>query len=221
MLRQMADVSSPVSLSNRFRNRRFERFERAIAALPRPLRILDVGGTNGYWESRGWNDRPDVHIVVVNLEAQDRRHDNIEPVVGDATSLASYADGAFNLIYSNSVIEHLRTLEAQEQMADEVRRFGVAYWIQTPNFWFPMEPHFLFPGWQWLPTEARVALLRRRRVGWRGPLPHRADALRAVTEIRLLSRSELARLFPGGAIASETFFGLTKSWIVTDGLQPA
>jgi hypothetical protein len=100
----------------------------------------------------------------------------------------------------------------QRTMADEVRRVGHAYWLQTPNFWFPMEPHFLTPGWQFLPVSARVAILRRRKVGWRGPYPDPVDAEREVRGIRMMRRREIAKLFPEAEIVPERFAGLVKSW---------
>lgn len=199
------------------RSRRFRLFEELAVPLPRPLSILDVGGVNEFWEQRGWAGRDDVEITLLNLTEQPRQHPNIQPVAGDATRLPQYEDGSFDIAFSNSVIEHLFTREAQGAMAREMRRVGRAYWVQTPNFWFPLEPHFLMPGWQWLPVRARVEIIRRRTCGWRGPVPDRGAAEQAVREIRLLRRSELARLFPGATIVPERVANLTKSFIVHAG----
>ena len=138
---------------------------------PRPLSIIDIGGTNEFWEQRGWAEREGVTITTVNLTAQERRFDNVIPTVGDATDLSHFADGEFDLAFSNSVIEHLFTFESQQRMAAEVSRVARAYWVQTPNFWFPMEPHFLTPAWHWMPVSLRIAVLRRRGVGWMGRCP--------------------------------------------------
>jgi Methyltransferase domain len=216
-LRPLANGSDERSFSNRMRSERFRLFEALTADLPRPLRILDVGGTNQFWEQRGWADRDDVDIVTVNLEAEERRHDNIVPEIGDATSLEGHGDGSFDIAFSNSVIEHLFTFEDQAAMAREVQRVAASYWVQTPNYWFPMEPHFLVPAWQFLPRETRISLIQRRQCGWRGPCPDRADAERAVGEIRLLRRSELQELFPVATVRPERFKGLVKSWIVLGG----
>jgi hypothetical protein len=220
-LRTLANGSDAGSFSNRMRSRRFELFERLVEPMPRPLRILDIGGTNEFWEQRGWADRDDVEIVTANLEAEEQLHENIHPVVADATDLSRYDDASFDITFSNSVIEHLFTYEAQAAMAREVQRVGKAYWVQTPNYWFPVEPHFLVPGWQWLPEQARIAMIRRRRLGWRGPCPEIEDARRAVGEIRLMTGKELATLFPNATLRPERFKGLTKSWIVTGGFPVA
>ncbi len=216
-VRQLADGSNPDSLSNRMRTRRFHLFETLAATLPRPLRILDVGGTNEFWENRGWADRDDVQIYTLNLTAEEQKHKNVFPVAGDATNLKEFGDLSFDIAFSNSVIEHLFTLENQKRMADEVQRVGKAYWVQTPNFWFPMEPHFHIPGWQWMPLGLRIAMIRRFRCGWRGPCPDPVRAKQLVTEVRLLNATELRAMFPKARLCPEKFGPFTKSWIAIAG----
>ena len=81
-LRGMADDASTASLSHRMRERRFERFEALAAQLPKPLSVIDIGGTCEFWEQRGWADRDDVSVTLVNLMEQERRHSNIHPTRG-------------------------------------------------------------------------------------------------------------------------------------------
>jgi methyltransferase family protein len=217
LLRRLAEAEQNGSFSNARRERRFQAFARLVDDLPerrsRPVRILDIGGTNSFWEQRGWAGRQDVEIVLVNIEAQARAHANIDPRVGDATDLREFPDGAFDVVFSNSVIEHLQTLERQAAMAAEVRRLAPRYWVQTPNFWFPIEPHFLTPAWQWLPVGVRVAFLRRRRWGWRGPCPDADEARALVREVRLMRGRELRRLFAGATIRTERIGPLVKSFV--------
>lgn len=217
LLRQLASGSDANSFSNRMRTARFRRFEGLVSSLPRPLRILDVGGTNEFWENRGWAGRADAQIFSMNLTAEAQVHENVHPLSGDATDLSMFAEGSFDVVFSNSVIEHLFTFENQRKMAAEVQRVGKAYWVQTPNFWFPMEPHFHVPGWQWLPVALRVAMIRRWRCGWRGPYSDKEVAKRYVGEVRLLSRRELELIFPGGLLEPEKLGPFVKSWIVTKG----
>jgi methyltransferase family protein len=216
-VRGLADDENPNSFSNKLRARRFRQFEALAAALPRPLRILDVGGTNDFWEKRGWAGREDVQIFSVNLFPEKQRHENVTPLTGNATDLAQFADHSFDIAFSNSVIEHLFTLESQRRMASEIQRVGKAFWVQTPNFWFPMEPHFQVPGWQWMPLDLRIAIIRRWRCGWRGPCSDAAAARQLVEEVRLLTRTALQAIFPGATLIPERFCGLVKSWTVAGG----
>jgi hypothetical protein len=217
LIRRWADVGATGSFSNSRRSRRFESFARLVATLSAqhagPVRILDIGGTNSFWEQRGWAGRQDVHVVLVNLDAEPSKHENVEARSGDATDLSEFPDGAFDVVFSNSVIEHLQTLDRQSAMAAEVRRLAPSYWVQTPNFWFPIEPHFLTPAWHWLPARLRVALLRRRRWGWRGPCPDQEEATALVNEIRLLRGRELSRLFPDSIINKERIGPFVKSFV--------
>ncbi len=113
LIQRFTNARRPGSLSNRLRSRRFRLFKRLVGTLPRPLRIIDLGGTAGFWEHRGWADRNDVEITTVNYES---------------------------------------------------------------------------------------------------------DA--AVREVRLMTRSQLRRLFPDAVIHAERFGGLVKSWIVHAGFPP-
>jgi Methyltransferase domain len=219
MLRWLSDSDVPNSFANKLRAKRFRQFEASVAKLPQPVRILDVGGTNAFWENRGWHQRADVEILTVNLVAEQQRHANIKPLAGDATDLAGFGDHSVDIVFSNSVIEHLFTFEKQRRMASEIQRVGKAFWVQTPNFWFPMEPHFHFIGWQWLPVSVRTSILQRRACGWRGPCPDPAGARRLVEEIRLLTRSDMQALFPGATIIAERFCGFVKSWSAVSGFH--
>lgn len=217
LLRRLADVEDPKSLSNRMRSKRFRLFEHLTQAMPRPLRIIDLGGTPQFWEQRGWTDRQDVFITTVNLQPAVSRHANIRSVYGDVTDLSQYPDHSFDITFSNSVIEHLFMFDRQAAMAKEHKRLAPALWLQTPNYWFPIEPHFHVPGWQWMPLAARKAIIRRVRCGLRGPCPDATLADRIVREIRLLTRHKLQRLFPEATIVPERFFGIVKSWVVWGG----
>jgi len=216
-LRGLADSRRPGSVADRFRQRRFVMFRELIDALPGPVRILDVGGTTLFWERVGYAGHDRVEIVLVNLMEQDAPHGNITAQVGDATDLSRFADDAFDVVVSNSVIEHLSTLELQARMAAEILRVGRRAYVQTPNRYFPLEPHFLFPFFGILPIRVRVFLLRRMDLGWYKRQPDPASALGDVRSVRLLSGGELRQLFPAARIVRERLLWLTKSYIVLDG----
>jgi SAM-dependent methyltransferase len=218
VLRRLADTSDPNSLSNRFRRGRFERFAELLASVPRPVWVLDVGGTASFWDHMRGLAGDDVNVVVLNLRAEDlEAADGVGTVAGDATDLSQYDDDAFDVVFSNSVIEHVGDLAAQRRMADEVRRTGRRYWVQTPNRWFPIEPHFLFPFFGVLPVPVRTWMIRHFDLGWRHKERDRVAARRVAESVRLLHRRELRARFPDAQVERERFLGFTKSWVMYGG----
>lgn len=216
-LRNAADVNAPDSLSNQLRNRRFAVFSSLVDRLNSPIEIIDVGGTKDYWIKRGWHLRGDVKITVVNIGVDESVFGNVAIRNGNALDLSEFADKSFDVAYSNSVIEHLSSLENQRLMASEIQRIAECFWVQTPNFWFPIEPHFHAIGWQWLPRTYRISKLMKHRCGMRGPASSRQQAEELVDEVRLMTPGELGDLFPGAIIWRERFLGLTKSIVAYGG----
>ena len=162
---------------------------------PRPEeKILDVGcGTEGL---AGFEPGAD----ITGLDAAERpAYPGRRFVRGDARALP-FEDGSFDIAYSNSLIEHLHPGD-RERFASEIRRVARRYWVQTPNRWFPVEPHVLLPGFQFLPEPTKRRL-------WRLGMPD-GD----YEEIELLGAAELRRLFGDAVIVRERFAGLTKSLI--------
>lgn len=219
VISKLADTRDPGSLSSRLRRRRFGSFLRMIEPLPKPLQLLDVGGTQLFWEVMGCAARDDLFVVLLNYGKVNVRHENFSAVRGDASRLP-FPDGSVELAISNSVIEHLYTLEAQERMAREVRRVAKRYYVQTPNRYFPMEPHFYFPFFQFLPLAWKVTLIRKLNLGRRGKVRDVEKATEWAREIRLLKAKELRRMFPEATLIRERFLGLTKSFVVVHGLDP-
>jgi methyltransferase family protein len=215
-MRPMADVRRPDSLANSFRRKRFELALALLATVPRPRRILDVGGTDYFWNQMGSPDEGD-ELVLLNLEAASTSRPNRTGVAGDARDLSQYNDLEFDVVISNSVLEHVGSLEDQRRMAREVRRVGQRYFVQTPHRYFPIEPHFLFPFFQFLPLRLKVALLVHFGVGQFTTPPDRETATQEVTQIRLVSGRELRQLFPDATIYKEKFLGMTKSFVAYGG----
>ena len=218
LLKKFVDNSNTDSLATRMRRRRFSFFLSLLEHVKRPARILDVGGTQDFWESMGHGDLGDLRVTLLNLEAQPASGSNFESVAGDARDLSRYADGSFDVVFSNSVIEHLGPSFADQQlMADEIRRVAQRYFVQTPNRHFPIEPHFLTPGFQFLPISARVWAATHFHLGWYKKFADPDAARREVESISLLTERQMQRLFPGALIYKEKFLGLTKSFVAYGG----
>jgi hypothetical protein len=184
-----------------------------------PIRILDVGGTPVFWKTMGLRPQADLELVLLNLHARDVGPSNVECVSGDATRLP-FADNAFDVVFSNSVIEHVGSLDDQRRMADEIRRVGRRYFVQTPNRFFPIEPHFFFPLFQFLPLSARVWLLMNLKLGRsRRARLDKETAIARAREIRLLTKGELRNIFPEARLYNERICGWVKSFVVYYGWE--
>jgi hypothetical protein len=207
------DYSNPNYIGSIFRKKRFQFFEERISKMEKPVTILDIGGTAAFWVAQNYHKRNDVMITVLNLRSEETHYSNIKVVEGDACDLSMYSDHAFDISFSNSLIEHLYTRESQQKMANEAVRVGRFHFIQTPNRYFPIEPHFKFPFFQFLPKALKIYLQTRTSL-INGVKYDREYAENIVNEIRLLTKKEMQSLFPSSNLYVERFFGLAKSFVL-------
>ncbi|MCI0560274.1 MAG: class I SAM-dependent methyltransferase [Nitrososphaera sp.] len=193
-----------------FRKKRLALF-RKIMKPHDSTKILDVGGTIGNWNYLPI--RP--QITLLNLDVDHDRSDypdNVRFQAGDALDMP-FADGDYDIAYSNSVIEHVHTWERQKRFADEISRVGRRLWVQTPAKEFFLEPHLLTPFVHWLPLNWKRKLLRNFTVwGWI-TRPTRDQVDEFLQEVRLLTRAEMQALFPNCRIYVEQWLGMSKSYI--------
>jgi SAM-dependent methyltransferase len=137
-------------------------------------------------------------------------------VAGDGRALP-FRDGAFDIVFSNSVIEHVGDVQSQCRFAREVMRVGRGFWVQTPNRWFPVEQHLLTPIVHWLPRTWQRRLVPRFNL-WAllvRPAPDRRRFYldHYLEEVRLLDAAQLRQLFPGAELLRERALGWTKSLV--------
>lgn len=210
---KLLNPSNKYSINQRFRAKRFKLFLNLLNQIEtqKAINILDIGGTEIYWERMNFTNNPNTHITLLNLEEVPVKNKNFKSVKGDACDLSMFKDRQFDIVYSNSVIEHLFSFKNQKKMADEIRRVGKNYFIQTPNFYFPIEPHWLFPFFQFLPFNSRVFLTKNFNLGHYKKSHTKEAAQRAVNEVKLLTPKEMKQLLPDGELYREKFLGLTKS----------
>lgn len=212
-LRYLANNRRSASLANYFRRKRFARFLSHIKALPRPLTVLDVGGEENFWKQVGVTAGDGLHITLINLHAEPVSMPFLKSLAGDARSLSQFADKSFDIVFSNSVIEHVGDFADQRRMAQEIVRVGKNYYVQTPARSFPIEPHFMFPFFAVLPQAARLALVQHLNLGWYKKIPDKKEALEFLRGFQLLNAAQMRSLFPQARLNCERFLGLTKSYI--------
>jgi hypothetical protein len=221
LLPSVFSYARPDSFVNQLRARRSTLLTQCLDQLPhtaRPARILDLGGTHHFWAMLGIADPGRFHITLLNLEQETLPPglDGFASVRGTATKL-DYGPGDFDFVFSNSVIEHMGSREGQAQMAQEVRRVSTRYLIQTPAFWFPLEPHSHVPGFQFLPHAVRAVLIRHFRINYFPAGQTYAECRRISRSTIMLTGRQFQRLFPGAQLHKERLFGLVKSYTVIGG----
>jgi len=195
---------------SRFRAARMRRFVREFGIGPE-TRVLDIGGTPYNWALAPVRPR----LTLLNLpRALETVPEGVNSVAADGCALP-FGDGSFDVVFSNSVIEHLATVERQGAFAAEVARVGKRFCVQTPNRWFPLEHHLLTPCIHYFPKRWQAPLVRRWTV-WAMLTGIRGERQRFYIEhyladVRLLGPTELQALFPESTITGERFLGMTKS----------
>ncbi|HLK66124.1 MAG TPA: methyltransferase domain-containing protein [Bryobacteraceae bacterium] len=200
------------SLSRHFRHRRMQRFAREFN-ITSQTRVLDIGGTPDCWELL--DERPRLTLLNTPRASADLNGaDNW--VAGDGRCLP-FRDASFDVVFSNSVIEHVGDRASQESFAREVARVGGGFWVQTPNRWFPVEQHLLTPFIHWLPKAYQRPIVPRFNV-WSWLVRVTPDRRRFYIEhylrdVRLLGAGEMRALFPGARLIRERLCGVTKSLV--------
>lgn len=216
MLRTLfASSHQKKSLGSQFRKKRFLHFKNWIISLhlKEPITVLDIGGLSSYWKNMddAWIDT--LNITILNLTIPDEKDNkNFTYLAGDATNLITIENNSYDIVFSNSVIEHLYNYENQQKMAKEILRVGKHHYIQTPNKNFFLEPHYVLPFFQFLPKKIQLFILTKtpfsRMKKWEFN-----EAKNYVDEISLLSIIQMKSLFANSSIYFERFFGLKKSII--------
>lgn len=208
-LSKVVDPAAGRSLAGRARTKRWQH---VLDTFPEfsEMRVLDLGGT-----PQSWKLAPVMPMAVTTINLQTLQSDSprVTPIPGDACNLpASVTTDHFDLVFSNSLLEHVGGHTQRQQLADNVHRLADRHWVQTPYRYFPIEPHWVFPGFQWLPYEARVQISLRWNQG-HVRTHSRDQAEDIVNEIDLVGISQMRRYFPSSTIWCERFAGLVKSLV--------
>ena len=207
----IADPREQRSIGTTLRKKRWAEFERRFADIGR-MHVIDLGGTVVHWETSPVRPKS---VTVVNLLPLASTTDWITVVQGDACDPPSEIRAMeFDLVYCNSLIEHVGGHARRADLASVIHGLAPRHWVQTPYRYFPIEPHYLFPGLQFLPQAARANLIRHWPLSpsW----PDKGEAIRDVLELELLSQTEMRYHFPHSELFKERVLGMTKSIVAID-----
>lgn len=192
-----------------FRKERMATFCRRFA-IDKHTRVLDMGGGAFNWTMVP--ERP--QVTVLDVYEHGNKADWATYIVGDGCN-TDFKSGSFDVVFSNSVIEHVGSIERQRQFAAECMRCGRQFFVQTPNKWFPIDTHTLMPFAHWLPRLFKKLIRFSPRFLFFKP---DSGDLNDFARMRLLSKRDLRELFPGAEIIEEKFCGITKSLIAVSPL---
>ncbi len=176
--------------------------------LRKGIRVIDLGGTPEIWNYL----RIELDITILNLPDEISSYEpgpnnKFNLVPGDACSAEMFTDNSFDLVFSNSVIEHL-PIHKQTFFADTVRRLAPAWWVQTPSINFPIEAHCNLPFWWSYSLELKEWWIKR----WQQQGNYYLMAQMQTTSV--LTRERMKALFGDCEIFFETFLGIEKSYSV-------
>lgn len=198
---------NPRSVSGRARAVRWEEFKQTFPHVE-DMKVLDLGGTPSFWRSA--DTRP-AHLTIVNIMQQPSEADWIDNVSADACLYEPTQ--TFDLVMSNSLLEHVGGHYRRVQLAEVIRGAAPHHWVQTPYRYFPVEPHWVAPGMQFLPPNMRALFVQHWPLGARTHHDDPRGALREALETDLVSAAEMRYLFPDSRLWKERFGGLTKSLV--------
>ena len=170
--------------------------------------IIDVGGNTLNWSYILVQPK----VLVGNIATEDRDEGQFSFRKIDGTKLP-FGDESFDIAYSNSVIEHVGNWDKQVKFADEVRRVAKYYYVQTPNRWFFIEPHFITPFIHLLPRPLFRRLLPFFSMWYWVQRPTPQEVTDIMGEIKLLDKAQMRELFPDAQLIEEKFMFFTKSLI--------
>ncbi len=183
--------------SRRSRLGKFELFQSVFEPQPED-RILDIGADPQLFSRYTFEDfyphqeRITGGSIDFEMVREARKcYPKAQYAIFDGCELP-FPDKSFDIVFSNAVIEHIVGAERQQQFAREAMRVGKSWFITTPNYWFPLEVHYLLPFMQFLPPGARRIYSR---------ISPNAAIKGNLIDLALLSARDLRRILPTSEIA--------------------
>ncbi len=220
LAKKLTNYDNRNSIGSRLRSRRITPFLQMIEVVYQQhgcVNVIDIGGTKNYWRivPQQYLEDHNVNITVVNLPGVllPDDHGPFNFVHADGCNLSCFDDNSFHIAHSNSVLEHVGDWARMTQYANEIKRIAQKYFVQTPNFWFPIEPHCMTPFFHWLPKPIRVWLVMHFSLGHWSKANSIDESVQTVESTRLLNKSMFHELFSDAELRTEWLFFIPKSYV--------
>lgn len=205
------------------REQRRKLFDEFMKGVTGRTRLIDLGGTVKFWENWGLAKQPLVDVTLVNNHDLDKNHandpitlPNIRRLNADVLTLSAADFAQYDVIFSNSLIEHLPGRELQRQLAQAIIDSGRPYFLQTPNKRSPLDPHFprpYVPFFAAYPRPVQARLLSWSALGSSCAAPSYDAALARLQNYFPLTARDVRQLFPQARIVMERPLGVPMSII--------
>lgn len=214
----LKNISSPL------RVKRFSVFEQVTDKFARPLRILDLGGTASFWLKHVPVNDDNYKITLINNHHVDKTNIGYSHSIpwiiekhADARDSSEWDLDNHDLIFSNSFLEHLESFADQLELASKIDSSQYPYFIQIPNKYFPVDPHFpspFVPFFSCYPKTIQAVLLTINRFGSGAKSKTYNSAKKRLKYYNPLGLKDARELFPSGIIIKEKTFGLCRSVLI-------
>lgn len=191
----------------------------------KPIRIIDLGGTAAFWEDWGITSDHHVEITLINnhhIDTTQKGYDHsipfIKEQIKDVNELETHDFYGYDLIFSNSMIEHLESNALQKRLCEVIEASGLPYFIQTPNKKSLVDPHFphpLVPFFAAYPKRLQATLLTIHHFNGGTRAVSHQEAWQRLKYYTPLSKTGFERLLPEGTLTAESFLGIAPSLVMT------
>ena len=212
------------SLIYKLRKKRHDFFIKKLGNLiDKKLKILDLGGESEYWnifDDSGIFENNNIDIYLLNVDIKYiKNNNNKRGIVANGKDLSCFKDNSFDLVFSNSVIQYITNENDRKKMSEEIKRVSKRYFIQTANYYFPIDPDYNIVGFQFMPKKLKAYLLRAINFKKCRNLNTHRESVQAAENIKLYKLKELKKLFPNCKIYKEKFLFFNKSYIIYFGFD--
>lgn len=191
-------------------------------------KLLDLGASNGEYTSKLIKGtklkKKNIYIADIDKKSLEQANKNygFKTILLKENQKIKFKDKYFDIVFSNSVIEHVtlkkkdiwnikssrkfkeESFANQRKFANEIIRLGKNFYVQTPNKYFLLETHSWLPFIQYLPRFVLIPFIKFMNKFW---------IKKTQPDWNLLDKKDMKKLFPSSRILYEKFLFLNKSII--------